>query len=128
MKTIRLNKGDSIKSDERILGDSEFVMQVLAEADETFDRRYKLKSLGYDVAKVEHRVLDLFGIKRDRLYSDSRKKRITEARSVFCYWCVRELGESMTSIAKRLDLTQPAFGYTVDSGEEIAEKGEFKLL
>lgn len=128
MKTIRLNKGDSIKSNERILGDSEFVMQVLAEADETFDRRYKLKSLGYDVAKVEHRVLDLFGIKRDRLYLDSRKKRITEARSVFCYWCVRELGESMTSIAKRLDLTQPAFGYAVDSGEEIAEKGEFKLL
>lgn len=128
MKTIRLNKGDSIKSDERILGDSEFVMQVLAEADETFDRRYKLKSLGYDVAKVEDRVLDLFGIKRDRLYSGSRKKRITEARSVFCYWCVRELGESMTSIAKRLDLTQPAFGYTIDRGEEIAEKGEFKLL
>jgi len=52
VKTNRLNKADRIKSDERILGDSEFVMQVLAEADETFDRRYKLKSQGYSVKSL----------------------------------------------------------------------------
>jgi chromosomal replication initiation ATPase DnaA len=128
VKTNRLNKVDRIKSDERILGDSEFVMQVLAEADETFSRRYKLKSQGYDIARIEQKVVDLFGIKKDELYSGSRKKPISEARSVFCYWCVRELGESMTSIAKRLGLTQPAIGYAVDRGEEIVKKRDFKLL
>ncbi len=128
VKTNRLNKVDRIKSDERILGDSEFVMQVLAQADETFDRRYKLKSQGYDIARIEQKVVDLFGIKKDELYSGSRKKPISEARSVFCYWCVRELGESMTSIAKRLGLTQPAIGYAVDRGEAIVKKRDFELL
>jgi hypothetical protein len=53
VKKSRLNKGKPIKSDERILGDSEFVMQVLDKADEENDQRYKLKALGYDVARVE---------------------------------------------------------------------------
>jgi hypothetical protein len=46
VKANRLNKNDRIKSDERILGDSGFVTQVIAEADEAFDRRYILKSKG----------------------------------------------------------------------------------
>ncbi len=50
--------------------------------------------------------MDLFGIKKDELYSGSRKKPISEARSV-------------------LGLTQPAIGYAVDRGEEIGEKKGF---
>jgi len=59
VKRNRLNRGDRIKSDERILGDSDFVMQVLAEADEAFDRGYKLKSMGYNIDSVEQKVLEL---------------------------------------------------------------------
>jgi len=103
VKTNRLNKADRIKSDERIPGDSEFVVQVFAEADETFDRRYKLKSQGYDIARIEQKVVDLSGIKKDELYSGSRKKPISEARSV-------------------LGLTQPVIGYAVDRGEEVVKK------
>jgi putative transposase len=128
VKKSRFDKASRIKSDERILGDSEFVMQVLDEAEEQYDRRYKLKALGYDLARVEQKVLGLFGIAKEELYSGSRKKPISEARSVFCYWCVRELGESMTSIAKRLGLTQPAVGYAVDRGERISKKRQMKLI
>ena len=124
----RLNNRDRIKSDERILGDTEFVMQVLAEADEAFDRRYELKRQGYDIAKVEKRIIDIFGMEKDDLYSGRRKKAISEARSVFCYWCVTELGESMTSLAKRLGLTQPAIGYAIDRGEEIVKKRGIELI
>ena len=69
-----------------------------------------------------YKVLGLFWIEKEALYSGSRKKPISEARSVFCYWCVRELGETMTSIAKQLGLTQPAVGYAVDRGERISKK------
>jgi len=127
VKANRLNKNDRIKSDERILGDSEFVTQVIAEADEAFDRRYILKSKGYDIAGVEQRVLDIFGIKKEDLYSGCRKKIVSEARSVFCYWCVRELGENMTSMAKQLGLTQPAVGYALDRGNKIVNKEKIKL-
>ena len=128
VKKFGLNKQDRIKGDERILGDSDFVMEVFTEADERYDRRYSLKSLGYDISKVERKVIELFDIEKEDLYSGSRKRPISKARSLFCYWCVRELGESMTSMAKLLGLTQPAIGYSVDRGELIAKKEKYDLL
>ena len=128
IKKLGLNKQDRIKGDERILGDSDFVMEVLEQADEKYDRRYRLKNLGYDISRVESKVLALFDIEKEDLCSGSRKKPISEARSLFCYWCVRELGESMTSMAKLLGLTQPAIGYSVDRGELLAKKEKYDLL
>jgi len=69
VKKLGLNKQDRIKGDERILGDSDFVMEVLAEADEGYDRRYRLKSLGYDISRVERKVIELFDIEKENLYS-----------------------------------------------------------
>jgi putative transposase len=128
VKKLGLNLQDRIKGDERILGDSDFVMEVLAEADERFDRRYRLKGLGYDISRVESKVLELFDIEKKDLYTGSRKTPVSEARSLFCYWCVRELGESMTRMAELLGLTQPAVGYAVDRGEQIAKKEKYDLL
>ena len=108
--------------------DTDFVMDVLSQSDEKFDRKYRLKSLGYDISRVERRVIELLDIEKESLYSGSRKKPISEARSLFCYWCVRELGESMTGMARLLGLTQPAIGYSVDRGEKIARKGKYDLL
>ena len=128
VKKLRLNTQDRSKGDERILGDSDFVMEVLAKADENYDRRYRLKNLGYDISRVERKVIELFDIEKENLYSGSRNKPISVARSLFCYWCVRELGESMTHMAKLLGLTQPAIGYSVDRGEIIAKKEKYDLL
>ncbi len=103
-------------------------MEVLAAADERYERRYMLKSLGYDVSRAERKVIALFGIENKELYSGSRKKPISEARSLFCYWCVRELGESMTNMARLLGLTQPAIGYAVDKEERLARREKINLL
>ncbi len=71
---------------------------------------------------MERKVIELCNIEKEDLSSGSRKKPISAARSLFCYWCVRELGESMTSMAKLLGLTQPAIGYAVDREERLAKK------
>ena len=105
VKKLGLNRQYRMKGDERILGDSDFVMEVLANANEGFEWKYRLKRLGYDISRVEQKVIRLFRIKKADLYSGSRKKRISEAKSLFCYWCVREIGESMTEMAKLLGLT-----------------------
>jgi len=39
-----------LKNDERILGDSDFVNNVLSTAAEALDRRYALRALGWDDA------------------------------------------------------------------------------
>jgi putative transposase len=51
-----------------------------------------------------------------------------EARSLFCYWCLREFGESTTSMAKLLEPTQSAIGYAVERGERLARKEKYDLL
>lgn len=76
------------KGDEGILRDSDFLTGVLAGADERYDRRYRLKSLGYDISKVEHKVIEPCNIEKEDLYSGNRKKALSEARSLFCHWCV----------------------------------------
>ena len=73
-------------------------------------------------------TLEKSDIEKEDLYSGSRKKAISEARSLFCYWCVRELGESMTGMAILLGLTQPAVGYAVERGKRLAKKGKYDLL
>ncbi len=55
LKALRKGKGYS-KGDERILGDSDFVQQVLETADEQFERKFKLRAQGYDFNRVAERV------------------------------------------------------------------------
>jgi REP element-mobilizing transposase RayT len=128
LKKIRLTGQDRVKSDARILGDSEFVSRILAEADEKLDRRYELESRGYDLAKVEERVTEILGIEPAVIYSRGRRQSQVQARSLFCHWAVDELGMSRTEIAKRLGMTQPGVGYAANRGAQIAQSMNCKLL
>ena len=128
LKKIRLRGHDRIKSDARILGDNDFVTQMLKLADEKLDRHYELITRGYDLSNVEERVMDIFGIERDVIYSRGRRQEQMQARSLFCYWAVNELGISRTKIAKDLGMTQPGVGYAVNRGAQIAQKNNYKLL
>jgi hypothetical protein len=48
--------GIHLKSDERMLGDGDFVESVLERQNEQFERRYRLRAQGYDFRKVVERV------------------------------------------------------------------------
>ena len=73
-------------------------------------------------------MLDLYRIEKEDLYSKSRQKVRAEARSVFCYWAVRELGLEGTRIAKRLNMSQPGVAYAVKKGEKIVKDNDFKMI
>jgi hypothetical protein len=128
LKKIRFNGQDRIKGDERILDDSEFVLAVLEEANEKLERCYELKSRGFDLKDVQMRVTVLLGVASDRIYSKGRRRDQVEARSLFCYLAVRELGYSITELARRLEMTQPAVGYAVNRGEQIATERGISML
>ena len=42
------------------------------------------------------------------IWSTGKYRHIVEARSLLCYWAVRDMGVSMTSLAKRLNLSVAA--------------------
>ncbi len=48
-------KGTFIKSDERILGDNDFVEEILSGAEEKYERKYAIRRQGYDLDKVARR-------------------------------------------------------------------------
>jgi REP element-mobilizing transposase RayT len=127
-KKLRLRGHDRMKGDERILGDGDFVTSILADANERLARRYDVKRRGYDLDSLERRVLEIYPIERKDLYSKSRQRIRAEARSVFCYWAVRELGIEGTKVAKRLSMSQPGVVYAVHRGERIVRAKALHMI
>jgi hypothetical protein len=52
-----------LKGNERILGDSDVVKGVMAEQEELFERRYRLKAQGGDIDRIVKKVAAVFDIK-----------------------------------------------------------------
>ena len=84
-----------VKSDERILGDGDFVGQILAQANETMEKKHALEIAGVDLQHIAERVGTLCDMPVDDLWLEGRYKKLVTARSLFCFWAVRELGISM---------------------------------
>jgi hypothetical protein len=101
-------KDAHIKSDERILGNGDFVDSLLSQADEKLERYYKVKRSGYDLDKAARRAASLCAVEVDDIFSRSRTKIRVKARSLFCYWASRELGVSHTELARKLGISVPA--------------------
>jgi len=117
-----------VKGDERILGDSDFVEAVLKEADEQLERRYRLKAEGFDLDQVALRVAQVMSIPVELVWEKSRRPQVVDARSLFCFWASKELGISMTDLAKRLNLTQPAISIAARRGERLARENQYVLI
>lgn len=119
-----LKGGVHIMSDERILGDSDFVDSIITQSEEHYDRRHRLKRQGYDLDRIAQRVVEVLGMDPDEVYSKGRQARKVKARSLLCYWASRELGISHTVLAKKLEMSLAAIGFSVERGESIVKEGK----
>ena len=72
-----------VKGDERILGDSDFVMEVLRASEEEMERRYRLKAEGYDLDKLAGKAADLFGVKGEDLLPPGKRGKVVEG-GIYC--------------------------------------------
>ncbi len=86
-----------------------------------------MKAKGYSLDVLAERVAELFDIKPAEIYSAGKYKKRVQARSVFSYWAVREFGETATSIAKRIGISQPAVSMSVERGEKLIREMGLKL-
>lgn len=116
------------KSDERILGDGDFVEQVLSQANEQMERKNILKSKGYNLKMIADRVSTVMELEASEIWKSGKSRRRVAARSLLCFWAVRELGMSMTELSRRLNLSLSGVSQSVIRGEKIAELNGFKLL
>lgn len=122
-----LSTMDRLKGDERILGGSDFVAHVLRHAEEEMNRRDRLRHDGYGIDRLAKEVADLFDIEPDRIFEPGKYPRIVQARGLFCYWAVRELGMTATALAEKLRLSQPAVSMAVKRGEQLSREKRYTL-
>ncbi len=127
VKSRRSAGQDHIMSDERILGEADFVDAVLSQAGEAVDRRYKLKSLGYDLHRLAERAAEIFGMAVEDIFSPGRTNLKVKARSLVCFWAARELGMSLTDLARAFKMSIPGIGYAVERGEKFARMNRYSL-
>ena len=67
-------------------------------------------------------------IDASEIWKIGKSRRRVAARSLLCFWAVRELGISMTELSRRLDLSLSGVSQSVTRGENIAETNGFKFL
>jgi len=119
--------GIRIKGDERILGDSDFVENVLKSAKEAFEQKYDLKARGYDFDRVVHRVAEVLDMEIEAVLSFGKSPRTVMARSLLCFWAHRRLGMTTIEISKRLNLCQSAVSRSSMRGQKIEKGYDFEL-
>ncbi len=119
---------ERMKGDERILGDGDFVEAVLKKAQEDLDRKSKLEAAGYSFDWLVGRVARQLEIEPKEVLAPGKYALNVKARSLLCYWGVRELGMTTVELAKRLDLAQPTVSQAVKRGQKIADELGLSLL
>ena len=115
------------KGDERILGDGEFVEKVLAQAQEAFERKYRLKAKGIDIDKVAERVAEIVGIDPAEVWAAGKQPKWVQARSLLCYWAIGELGVSQAWLSRKLGLSQAAISLSVARGRQVAQQKRYEI-
>jgi len=110
---------EHLKGDERILGDSEFVMQVLESAQERMEERYRLAAQGHTFDRMIEQVSEYFGLSVEDILSPGKHPHRVKARSVAAYLAVRKLDMDGTAVGKMLGVGQSAISRAVARGEKL---------
>jgi putative transposase len=99
-----------------------------AQAEEPYTRQCALRRRGYDLEKVAERVAEIYGIRVGEVFAMGRQQQRVSGRSLFCFWAVRELGNSLASLVVRLGMSPAGVGYAVQRGEAIAQENGYQLI
>ena len=115
------------QSDERILGEGEFVEQVLQSAEAEEAGVGKLRRSGWDLEKIAGEICKIMQVKKDDLRKKWRVSRAKKARALVAYWG-KKLGISGIEISKYLGVSNAAISYLVCRGEQYTRERGVNLL
>jgi hypothetical protein len=72
--------------------------------------------------QLAQQIGERYDIEPIQLMSPVKYPQIVQARSLLCYFAIREWGVTATALANDLGLTQPAISISVKRGEQIAKE------
>jgi hypothetical protein len=106
---------------------SDFVEEVLKKAIRQRECQYQLEAEGYGIDQIGQRAANFLNIKSEQIWERGKYNRAFKARSLFCYWAVRELGVNVAELARRIEITQQSSSQMVKRGEDIPGENGLKL-
>ena len=81
--------------------------------------------MGYDLDRAAHRVGHLLQIPVTQVVTPGKSRQTVRARSLQCYWTVRECGLTMVDLSRKLGLSSTAVSQSMVRGEKIAWENNF---
>ena len=109
--------GSKVFSDERILGSSEFVNDVIADAEQKAKETLRLTLKRSDLPSLARKVCEGEGVDEAELCSGLRKREAVKSRRIFCQIAVKELGYSGADVARFLGINTSAVNRLAVSDE-----------
>jgi hypothetical protein len=98
-------RGQGVASDERILGDGEFVGRVIAETERHEMETLRLRQKAPELVALLKEVAGREGLDEEELKKVRRRRSVSEALKVFCQLAVQKYGHSGASVARFLGVT-----------------------
>jgi putative transposase len=108
-------KGEKELSDERILGDGEFVASILKKAESE-------PAINLSLEEVTKRVRENTGVGAEEIFSKSQMRLVVKARALYCYLAKERAGMSGAKLMKQLRLTSGAISHLVNKGRELENR------
>jgi putative transposase len=95
---------EKYRSDERVLGSTSFIEEIVKEAEQQAEGKNRQVSLDALIG----RICGDMGISKESMSGGGRSRAVTRARAVLAYTWVRHLGRSGHELAKALGVTPQA--------------------
>jgi hypothetical protein len=61
-------------------------------------------------------------------FSKGRQQPKVKAKSLLCFWAIRELGMLLIDLAREFQMSIPGVGYAVVKGETIVQDNKYQLI
>jgi putative transposase len=116
------------RGEEQVLGDGEFVNQILNRAEELMAKAEKYKRKGWTLERLAATICNMMHISQSELKLKGRKNKISYAKGLIAYWGCREFGFSGAAIARYLEISAPAVHKNFQIGEKLVVEGNIKLI
>ena len=109
-------------SDERILGEGEFVEKALSIGEEAISKQVKLKKQGWDLEQLASKICQEMGVEERKIRQRCRQPKDVCAKRLFAYYAYKELGVKRQLIAEYLGVSGSAVSQAVNQGEKEERK------
>ena len=128
-KVKALGRGrEKWSSDERVLGSSEFVEEMLREIEGGKGKRKFLAtpSTG-SLDRMVETVVKKLGLSRGEVLGGSRRRSVVEARNIINYVAVREYGKAVKEMSEVLSISKQSVLRGLETGEGSLRKRGFTV-